>query len=139
MLMTVRGNHFSHLARALTNTLSGSEEFGDPKTERMLLGTPPKILNAEEQEKMRNICKVCQPLPYLGSMDKLMLGPQLSREVLDLAAAALRPGITTDEIDEIVHNATVERNAYPSPLNYRRFPKSVCTYESSTHPNPQRL
>jgi methionyl aminopeptidase len=53
---------------------------------------------------------------------------QLAREVLDIAAAAVRPGITTDEIDEIVHQATVERNAYPSPLNYRNFPKSVCTY-----------
>jgi methionyl aminopeptidase len=51
----------------------------------------------------------------------------MSREVLDLAAAALRPGITTDEIDEIVHNATIERNAYPWDLNYRKFPKSVCT------------
>lgn len=51
----------------------------------------------------------------------------MSREILDLAAAAVRPGITTDEIDEIVHNATIERNAYPSPLNYRNFPKSVCT------------
>jgi methionyl aminopeptidase len=46
--------------------------------------------------------------------------------VLDIAAAAVRPGITTDEIDEIVHNATIERNAYPSPLGYRKYPKSVC-------------
>ena len=53
---------------------------------------------------------------------------QLGREILDIAAASIRPGITTDEIDEIVHEATIERDAYPSPLNYRRFPKSVCTY-----------
>lgn len=52
---------------------------------------------------------------------------RLAREVLDIAAAAIRYGITTDAIDEIVHNATIERNAYPSPLNYRNFPKSVCT------------
>lgn len=51
----------------------------------------------------------------------------LGREVLDLAAAAVRPGITTDELDEIVHKATIERKAYPSPLNYYNFPKSVCT------------
>lgn len=51
---------------------------------------------------------------------------RLGREVLDIAAASIRPGITTDELDEIVHNATIERNAYPSPLNYRGFPKSVC-------------
>ncbi|CAL1704819.1 unnamed protein product [Somion occarium] len=52
---------------------------------------------------------------------------RLAREVLDTAASHIRPGITTDEIDEVVHNATIERNAYPSTLNYRNFPKSVCT------------
>ena len=53
---------------------------------------------------------------------------QISREVLDIAASHVRPGITTDALDEIVHNATIERGAYPSPLNYRNFPKSVCTF-----------
>jgi len=71
-------------------------------------GQPPKILTKEEQEKMRTVCR-------------------LAREVLDIAASYIRPGISTDELDEIVHNATIERNAYPSPLNYRKFPKSVCT------------
>lgn len=52
---------------------------------------------------------------------------QLAREVLDLAASHVKPGVTTDFIDEVVHNATIERNAYPSPLNYRGYPKSVCT------------
>jgi len=47
--------------------------------------------------------------------------------VLDIAASHIRPGISTDELDEIVHNAIIERNSYPSPLNYRKFPKSVCT------------
>ena len=48
--------------------------------------------------------------------------------MLDIAASHIRPGISTDELDEVVHNATIERNSYPSPLNYRKFPKSVCTY-----------
>ncbi|PPR03780.1 hypothetical protein CVT24_007498 [Panaeolus cyanescens] len=52
---------------------------------------------------------------------------KLGREVLDITAAAIRPGVTTDELDEIAHNACIERNAYPSPLNYRNFPKSICT------------
>lgn len=57
-----------------------------------------------------------------------MLYPmQLGREVLDKAAAAIRPGITTDEIDRIVHEATIAGGAYPSPLNYHNFPKSTCT------------
>ena len=52
----------------------------------------------------------------------------MGREVLDIAAAAIRPGITTDQIDAIVHEETIKRDAYPSPLNYRHYPKSVCTY-----------
>jgi methionine aminopeptidase len=36
-------------------------------------------------------------------------------------------GITTDEIDKVVHEATLKRNAYPSPLGYGGFPKSCCT------------
>ena len=52
---------------------------------------------------------------------------RLGREVLDIAALAVRPGVTCDEIDTLVHEACIKRNCYPSPLNYMRFPKSVCT------------
>ena len=51
----------------------------------------------------------------------------MGREMLDLAGSHVKPGVTTDEIDEIVHNALIERNAYPSPMNYRNYPKSICT------------
>jgi len=52
---------------------------------------------------------------------------RLAREVLDIAGAMVQPGVTTDEIDIAVHKACIERNSYPSPLNYYSFPKSVCT------------
>lgn len=52
---------------------------------------------------------------------------QMGREILDATAAAIRPGITTDELDAICHKETISRNAYPSPLNYRKFPKTLCT------------
>lgn len=42
---------------------------------------------------------------------------------MDLAGAAVKPGMTTDEIDRVVHEAAVARGAYPSPLNYHGFPK----------------
>jgi methionyl aminopeptidase len=48
-------------------------------------------------------------------------------EVLAETAAAIRPGVTTDELDAIAHEACLRRGAYPSPLNYRGFPKSLCT------------
>ena len=51
----------------------------------------------------------------------------VASEILRLAGDMVRPGITTDEIDVFVHEATIERGAYPSPLNYHGYPKSVCT------------
>lgn len=38
-----------------------------------------------------------------------------------------QPGVSTDDIDELVHNLSIEAGAYPSPLLYKGFPKSVCT------------
>ena len=51
----------------------------------------------------------------------------LGREILDAAHRAVRPGVTTDELDRVVHEAHVEAGAYPAPLHYHDFPKSVCT------------
>ncbi len=51
----------------------------------------------------------------------------LAADVLRQAGEFARPGMTTDEIDAFVHRLTVEAGAYPSPLNYNGFPKSVCT------------
>ena len=46
---------------------------------------------------------------------------------MEEAKRGVRVGVTTDEIDRIVHDACIERNCYPSPLNYQGFPKSCCT------------
>jgi methionyl aminopeptidase len=51
----------------------------------------------------------------------------VAAEILRLGGEAVRPGVTTDEIDAYVHDLYVERGAYPSPLNYHGYPKSLCT------------
>ncbi len=58
---------------------------------------------------------------------RMRVAGAIAAEVLRLAGQVLKPGITTDEIDAYVHQLCIERNAYPSPLNYSGFPKSVCT------------
>jgi methionyl aminopeptidase len=48
-------------------------------------------------------------------------------EVLREGARAIAPGVTTDELDRVVHEAYVARGGFPSTLNYHGFPKSLCT------------
>lgn len=52
---------------------------------------------------------------------------KLAAQVLQHAGTLVKPGITTDEIDMAVHQMIIENGAYPSPLGYGGFPKSVCT------------
>lgn len=52
---------------------------------------------------------------------------QLVLATLDLVESRLEPGITTDMINDWVHAFTIENKGTPAPLNYRGFPKSVCT------------
>ncbi len=48
-------------------------------------------------------------------------------ETLRMVEDFIRPGITTNSIDRLVYDHTIKNNAVPAPLNYRGFPKSVCT------------
>ena len=67
----------------------------------------PHVYSGTELAKLRKVCAI-------------------GAEVLALAGRFLRAGVTGDEIDRVVYTAIVERGAYPSPLNYYNFPKSVC-------------
>jgi methionyl aminopeptidase len=60
-------------------------------------------------------------------IERMRHAGKTAAEVLRLAGEMVRPGITTDEIDVYVHDLCIERNAYPSPLNYNGYRKSVCT------------
>lgn len=51
---------------------------------------------------------------------------RLAIETLDLVESKIAPGMTTDEINTLVHEFTVKNKAVPAPLNYKGFPKSVC-------------
>jgi len=47
--------------------------------------------------------------------------------VLDAVEKMIGPGVTTEEIDQVVYNVTTQMGGIPAPLNYEGFPKSVCT------------
>ncbi|GER29865.1 methionine aminopeptidase [Striga asiatica] len=52
---------------------------------------------------------------------------ELAARVVDYAGTLVRPSVTTNEIDKAVHQMIIDAGAYPSPLGYGGFPKSVCT------------
>eukprot|EP00257_Ricinus_communis_P026514 XP_025013928.1 methionine aminopeptidase 1D, chloroplastic/mitochondrial isoform X2 [Ricinus communis] len=52
---------------------------------------------------------------------------KLAAQVLEYAGTLVKPGVKTDDIDEAVHQMIIDNGAYPSPLGYGGFPKSVCT------------
>jgi methionyl aminopeptidase len=60
-------------------------------------------------------------------LDRMRRACRVAAEVLQTTAGAIGAGITTEELDVICHEATIAHGAYPSPLNYHGFPKSLCT------------
>ncbi|MGA9521929.1 MAG: type I methionyl aminopeptidase [Myxococcaceae bacterium] len=84
-----------------------------PRPDYAESGKPKKrvdstFLNAEQLERMRRAGRA-------------------AARVLRITGEAVRPGITTDEIDAIAHEAYLREGGYPSTLNYHGFKKSLCT------------
>ena len=50
-----------------------------------------------------------------------------ARRVLAGVAAEIAPGVTSDHLDEVCHQLCIAEGGYPSPLNYKGYPKSICT------------
>ena len=60
--------------------------------------------------------------------EKMRVAGRLAADVLDMIEDYVKPGVTTDELDRICHTFITEtQGAIPAPLNYRGFPKSICT------------
>ncbi|MBI5531356.1 MAG: type I methionyl aminopeptidase [Deltaproteobacteria bacterium] len=60
-------------------------------------------------------------------IEAIRISSQMAADTLLLVGEKLRAGMTTEEINTIVHEDTIRRGAIPSPLNYHGYPKSVCT------------
>lgn len=75
---------------------------------------------------------------------KMRVAGRLAADVLEMIAPHVKVGVTTEELDRLCHDFIVnEQQAIPAPLNYRGFPKSICT--SVNHqvchgiPGPKKL
>jgi methionyl aminopeptidase len=58
---------------------------------------------------------------------KMRKAGKLAGEILDFITPFVKEGVTTNHLNELCHNKIIENNAIPAPLNYRGFPKSICT------------
>ena len=60
-------------------------------------------------------------------IEKMRAASRIAARAMAAGADAIAPGVTTDEIDRIVHEYICDHGAYPSTLGYKHFPKSCCT------------
>ena len=74
------------------------------------------------------------PRPFTGSdlygaeeVERIRESGRIAAQAIEAVGAAIRPGVTTDELDAIGHRSLIDAGAYPSCLGYRGFPKSLCT------------
>ncbi|AMM20961.1 methionine aminopeptidase [Frondihabitans sp. PAMC 28766] len=74
------------------------------------------------------------PAPYTegdvfdeATIELIAESSRIASDAITAVGEAIRPGITTDELDRVAHDYVVSHGAYPSTLGYRGFPKSVCT------------
>jgi len=74
------------------------------------------------------------PAPHVGgdrydelTIERIRAASRIAAHALEVVLASAKPGVTTDELDQIGHEFLVSNGAYPSTLGYRGFPKSLCS------------
>ena len=91
---------------------------------RNTLAMPPDVMMGLAPSEARDSrIKIHEPEAFEGMRQAGILAAQ----TLDFITPHVHPGITTGELDRLCHDFIVDHNAIPAPLNYRGFPKSICT------------
>ena len=106
----------------------------DLKTGFLIPGKISKRLDVPEQIVRPPYVGRPAPEKFIGSnvktseqIEKIRASGKLAAQAIQLAGANAKPGVTTDDLDKLVHNFLVDNGAYPSTLGYRGYPKSCCT------------
>ena len=60
-------------------------------------------------------------------IERMRIAGILAAEILEMIEPHVKEGVTTDELNQICHDYGIEKGAYSAPLDYHRFPKSICT------------
>jgi len=85
--------------------------------------TMPRSVNGANKSNIMNVT-----LKTPEDIEKMRIAGRMAAEVLELIGEYVVPGVTTAELDRICHDHIVgPQNAIPACLNYKGFPKSICT------------
>lgn len=96
-------------------------------------GVKYKKCHMEQDNRLDELSRRGYPVPGReliktdAQIEGIRQACQLSKKILDMVGVKVETGITTNQINEWVHEYTLAHNAYPAPLNYNGYPKSVCT------------
>jgi methionyl aminopeptidase len=88
---------------------------------------PPEIARPDYAAQGRPISADEPMVKSPDVIERMRVAGRVAAEVLRKTGEAVAVGVTTDALDEICHRVTTEFGAYPSPLNYHGYPKSICT------------
>ena len=93
------------------------------KYKNCCLNAPKKAITLKEEYKRKYdiILKEPEEIEGIRKCGILLL------DIMDKVSLVIKPGITTNDINTLVHEETIKAGAVPAPLNYHGFPKSVCT------------
>ena len=123
LLKELRSESLAPIARAAVNPRQVR-----PGTLSPMRTVPPHIVRPDyalsgkpQAPRLRTVIKTPEQI------ERMRRACRAARQVLEIAKVAVRPGITTDAIDAIVHQAYIDLGGYPSTLNYHGYPKSLCT------------
>lgn len=90
----------------------------------------PKQTHNKQQTQIERPPYITKPIAYVDwqsrpllkskeELDSMRKVTVIGRKILDFAGTLVKPGVTTDEIDKLIHEAIISENAYPSPLGYK--------------------
>ncbi|MCK4586629.1 MAG: type I methionyl aminopeptidase [Gammaproteobacteria bacterium] len=83
---------------------------------------------SNNQTRQESLPRMSIIIKTAEDIEKMRVAGHLAAEQLTMIAPHIKPGVTTDELNDICHDFTVNvQNAIPAPLNYHGFPKSICT------------
>lgn len=97
---------------------------GKPTPIRKVPNSIPRPEYAWKDEVQENVGEPHVQTPE--TIEAMRDSSKIAANALALAGAAVKPGVTTDELDGIVHEYLLDHGAYPSTLGYRGYPKSCC-------------